>query len=71
LLANPDLPHIFAAGFDKAERPCTYCNKCLIAVLDSPLGCYEEARFDGDRERMVSELLDFFEDAPEAVHEPY
>jgi 2,4-dienoyl-CoA reductase (NADPH2) len=61
LLANPELPRIFASGRDRAERPCTYCNKCLIAVLDSPLGCYEASRFDGDQDRMMRELMSFFE----------
>ena len=32
---------MFAEGRNKAERPCTYCNRCLLEVLDNPLGCYE------------------------------
>jgi 2,4-dienoyl-CoA reductase-like NADH-dependent reductase (Old Yellow Enzyme family) len=43
LLANPDLPKIFAEGRNKAKRPCTYCNRCLLEVLDNPLGCYRSA----------------------------
>jgi 2,4-dienoyl-CoA reductase (NADPH2) len=62
LLANPDLPKIFAAGKDLPDRPCTYCNKCLINVLENPLGCYELSRFDGDYDRMMRELMSFFED---------
>jgi 2,4-dienoyl-CoA reductase (NADPH2) len=64
LLANPDLPRIFASGRDRADRPCTYCNRCLIAVLEAPLGCYDESRFDGDRDRMMRELMSFFEAEP-------
>jgi 2,4-dienoyl-CoA reductase (NADPH2) len=63
LLANPDLPRMFAAGHDEPPRPCTFCNKCLLHVIEDPLGCYEEARFDGDRERMMRELLAFFGEA--------
>jgi 2,4-dienoyl-CoA reductase (NADPH2) len=46
LLANPDLPQRFAAGHDTPERPCTYCNRCLLNVLEHPLACYEPVRFD-------------------------
>jgi 2,4-dienoyl-CoA reductase (NADPH2) len=61
LMANPDLPHVFAAGEDTAERPCTYCNKCLDAVLEHPLGCYDVTRFDGDHEAMIAEIMSIFE----------
>ena len=60
LIANPDLPQVLAAGSDLPARPCTYCNKCLIAVLDAPLGCYEISRFDGDHERMMREVMSFY-----------
>src|SRR5689334_3827887 len=29
---------------DRADKPCTYCNKCLVNVVENPLGCYEESR---------------------------
>jgi 2,4-dienoyl-CoA reductase (NADPH2) len=61
LMANPDLPHVFAAGDDTAERPCTYCNKCLDAVLEHPLGCYDVTRFDGDHDAMIAEVMSIFE----------
>jgi 2,4-dienoyl-CoA reductase (NADPH2) len=64
LLANPDLPQVLASGRDRADRPCTYCNRCLIAVLEAPLGCYDESRFNGDRDRMLRELMSFFEATP-------
>ena len=60
LIANNDLVRLFAAGHDRAERPCTYCNKCLVNVIENPLGCYELARYDGDRERMVREVMSVF-----------
>ena len=42
LIANNDLVEIFRRGQDRADRPCTYCNKCLVNVVENPLGCYEE-----------------------------
>ena len=62
LIANPDLPRMFANGLDRAPRPCTYCNKCLYAFIENPLGCYDERRYDS-REEMVREIL--------SVYEPY
>lgn len=67
LLANVDLPLQFAAGRDRPERPCTYCNKCMVSVLESPLGCYEVARFDGDQDRMTREILGFLEGLPDTI----
>lgn len=60
LLANVDLVHTWEQGADRAERPCTYCNLCLFHVLEDPLGCYDLRRFDGDRERMLAELMAFY-----------
>jgi 2,4-dienoyl-CoA reductase (NADPH2) len=59
LIANPDLPERFAAGVDRPDRPCTYCNRCLINVLEHPLGCYEPLRFK-DRDEMMAELMAFY-----------
>jgi 2,4-dienoyl-CoA reductase (NADPH2) len=63
LVANNDLPQQFAAGRDRAEKPCTYCNKCLVHVVEHPLGCYEESRFAG-REEMLAQVMSVFEPAP-------
>jgi 2,4-dienoyl-CoA reductase-like NADH-dependent reductase (Old Yellow Enzyme family) len=63
LIANPDLPLIFAQGLDRAPRPCTYCNKCLISFVESPLGCYEEARY-ASRDEMVRHIMSVYEGAP-------
>ena len=46
LLANPDLVNQFAGGREAPERPCTYCNRCMINVVNYPLACWEEHRFD-------------------------
>lgn len=63
LLANPDLPHILARGDEVTEkRRCTYCNKCLVHVLEDPLGCYEESRFPS-YDAMIADVMDFYEDA--------
>lgn len=61
LIANPDLVKIFASGKDQPDRPCTYCNKCLVNILDHPMGCYEVSRYDGDHEKMVAEIMSVFQ----------
>ena len=63
LIANNELVRMFAEGLDEAPRPCTYCNKCLYAVLESPLGCYDERRFDS-REEMVAQIMSVFANDP-------
>jgi 2,4-dienoyl-CoA reductase (NADPH2) len=60
LLANPDLPNTIQSGRDQAERPCTFCNKCLVHVLTDPLGCYDVSRFDGDWDAMIAEVMAFY-----------
>jgi 2,4-dienoyl-CoA reductase-like NADH-dependent reductase (Old Yellow Enzyme family) len=60
LIANPDLPKMFAAGLDRPPKPCTYANKCLINLAMHPVGCYDESRFDS-REEMMREALAIFE----------
>lgn len=62
LVANNDLVKVFAAGHDLPEKPCTFCNKCLIHAISDPLGCYELSRYDGDYERMVAEIMSVFTD---------
>jgi 2,4-dienoyl-CoA reductase (NADPH2) len=63
LLANPDLLRVFAAGRDRPERPCTYSNKCLFALLEDPLGCYDERRF-ASREEMLREIYSVYDPPP-------
>jgi 2,4-dienoyl-CoA reductase (NADPH2) len=60
LVANNDLVKRFAAGHDRAEKPCTYCNKCLVHVVEHPLGCYEESRFDST-DAMLAEVMSVFQ----------
>jgi 2,4-dienoyl-CoA reductase (NADPH2) len=63
LVANNDLVELFAQGHDRAPRPCTYCNKCLVNVIENPLGCYDESRFDS-REQMIREIMSVYEPPP-------
>jgi 2,4-dienoyl-CoA reductase-like NADH-dependent reductase (Old Yellow Enzyme family) len=63
LVANNDLVKQFAAGRDRAEKPCTYCNKCLAHVVEHPLGCYEESRFK-DRDEMMAQVMSVFHPPP-------
>ncbi|HEY7282852.1 MAG TPA: NADH:flavin oxidoreductase [Actinomycetota bacterium] len=72
LMANPDLPQQFAAGRERAERPCSYCNRCLLNVLTNPLGCYDVDRFDGDHDAMMRSVMAFYrpDGFAERVSEP-
>jgi 2,4-dienoyl-CoA reductase-like NADH-dependent reductase (Old Yellow Enzyme family) len=63
LIANPDLPNLFAEGLDRAPHPCTYCNKCLINFVENPLGCYDESRYH-TREEMIRHIMSVYEGAP-------
>jgi 2,4-dienoyl-CoA reductase-like NADH-dependent reductase (Old Yellow Enzyme family) len=63
LVANNDLVHQFEAGRDRAERPCTYCNKCLVHVVEHPIGCYEESRYPS-REAMLEDVMSVFHPPP-------
>jgi len=60
LLANPDLLEMFASGLDRAPKPCTYSNKCVINFMSHPVGCYDETRY-ASREEMVSEIMSLYD----------
>ena len=60
LVANPDLVALWKAGSDRPPRPCTFSNKCLFNLLESPLGCYDESRYE-TREEMLREIYGVFE----------
>jgi 2,4-dienoyl-CoA reductase-like NADH-dependent reductase (Old Yellow Enzyme family) len=64
LIANPDLARHWQAGLEVPSVPCTHCNKCLLNAPRNPLGCYEPARFDGDPERMIDNILRVYQDVP-------
>ncbi|PYR78517.1 MAG: FMN reductase [Acidobacteria bacterium] len=63
LVANNDLVKQFQAGKDRPDKPCTYCNKCLVHVVEHPLGCYEESRF-ASREEMLAQVMSVFAPPP-------
>ena len=63
LIANNDLVEVFRRGHDRADRPCTYCNRCLVNVVENPLGCYEESRFPS-RDAMVAQIMSVFNPPP-------
>lgn len=68
LLANPSLPRELAEGWDgPKDPPCTYCNKCLLHVVEHPLGCYDESRYEGrgGREEMLRQVFEIFTDYQE------
>src|SRR5262249_62090930 len=60
LVANNDLVNQFAAGKDRADKPCTYCNKCLVHVVEHPIGCYEDSRF-ANHDEMLAQVMSVFQ----------
>ena len=62
-VANPDLVELWRAGHDRPPRPCTFSNKCLFNLLESPLGCYDETRYES-REAMLREIYEVFDPPP-------
>jgi 2,4-dienoyl-CoA reductase (NADPH2) len=60
LLANPDLPNLLSEGKDP-EKACTLCNRCLLAVLEHPLGCYDESRYAG-YDDMIANVRKIYDD---------
>jgi 2,4-dienoyl-CoA reductase (NADPH2) len=63
LIANNDLVEVFRRGRNQAEKPCTYCNRCLVNVVENPLGCYDVRRFDS-REEMIAQIMSVFDPPP-------
>jgi 2,4-dienoyl-CoA reductase (NADPH2) len=63
LIANNDLPYILASGRDLPERPCSFCNRCLINAAGNPLACYDQRRF-ASYEEMVETAMSVFDPPP-------
>ena len=61
-------PRCSQRGRTSADKPCTYCNRCLVNVVENPLGCYDETRFPS-REAMVAQIMSVF-DPPPFVDQP-
>jgi len=60
LIANRDLPEILESGRDLPDKPCSFCNRCLVNAIVNPLGCYDVRRFEGDHDAMVAKILEVF-----------
>jgi 2,4-dienoyl-CoA reductase-like NADH-dependent reductase (Old Yellow Enzyme family) len=69
LIANNDLPKILQAGKDLPEKPCSFCNRCLLNAIANPLGCYDERRFS-DRDEMIREVMSVYDTPTQPVSEP-
>jgi 2,4-dienoyl-CoA reductase-like NADH-dependent reductase (Old Yellow Enzyme family) len=63
LIANNDLVEIFRRGQDRADKPCTYCNRCLVNVIENPLGCYDQSRYPS-RDAMVAQIMSVYDPPP-------
>jgi 2,4-dienoyl-CoA reductase (NADPH2) len=61
LIANNDLVKTFLSGAAQAEKPCTYCNKCLVNAVENPLGCYELSRYNNSRDEMLRQIMSVFD----------
>jgi len=60
LIANNDLVNTyFARGQDLPSKPCTFCNRCLLNALASPLACYDQSRF-ASHEEMIQMAMSVF-----------
>jgi 2,4-dienoyl-CoA reductase (NADPH2) len=57
LIATPDLLDRYRDGAEDPEESCTFCNRCCARSATSPLGCYEPARYGGDLDRMVRQIM--------------
>ena len=56
LLANPNLLSLFKQGRNEPPKPCSYCNRCSVATVVLPLGCYDRSRFPS-QDAMETQIL--------------
>lgn len=66
LVANNDLVQQWAAGKDRPERPCSYCNRCLVSAMKNPMGCYDQDRYK-TRDEMIEEVMSVYRVHPTPV----
>ena len=59
LVANNDLVLQWAAGADRPDKPCTYCNRCLVSAMKNPMGCYDLSRYPS-REAMIDAVMSVY-----------
>ena len=60
LVANRDLPQVLASGRNLPDKPCSFCNRCLVNAVANPLGCYDVRRFNGDHDAMIAEIMQVY-----------
>jgi 2,4-dienoyl-CoA reductase-like NADH-dependent reductase (Old Yellow Enzyme family) len=75
LLANPNLPERFYAGYDGSgseSTRCTFCNRCAIRTTLFPIGCYDVSRFKNNVEEMEDQVIAWAKDPEKPVppHDP-
>jgi len=63
LIANNDLPKILAEERDEPEKPCSFCNRCLVNAIANPLACYDRRRFES-HEDMLRQAMSVFHPPP-------
>lgn len=56
LIANPNFVEIFRQGLDLVLKPCSYCNRSLIQMVENPLECHDEARF-ASRDEILRDIM--------------
>lgn len=64
LIANNDLPKILKEGKDLPDKPCSFCNRCLINAIANPLGCYDLRRYGNDYDAMIREVMTVYDPPP-------
>jgi len=61
LIANRNLPQIIQSGRDLPDKPCSFCNRCLINAIYNPLACYDLRRFGDDYAEMLRTAMEVFD----------
>ncbi|ADJ28235.1 NADH:flavin oxidoreductase [Nitrosococcus watsonii] len=64
LIANNDLPKVLQTGRDLPEKPCSFCNRCLLNAPANPLGCYDVRRYDNHHDAMIEEVMTVYDPPP-------
>jgi 2,4-dienoyl-CoA reductase (NADPH2) len=64
LIANNDLPKILKQGKDLPDKPCSFCNRCLLNAPANPLGCYDVRRYNNDHDAMIREVMTVYDPPP-------
>lgn len=64
LIANNDLPKVLEQGKDLPDKPCSFCNRCLLNAPANPLGCYDVRRYNGDHDAMIREVMTVYDPPP-------